>query len=596
MCGFTGSISFNKINNELIKKANTYSICRGPDNQKNFKGSEEINFDLWFNRLSIVDLNENANQPMVSQSYNSILLFNGEIYNSDNLRNNLLKDKYNFKTSHSDTETLLAGLNLYGIEFVSELEGQFAFVYWNRDQKQIFLARDRVGQKPLYYNFDNQSINFASNLKSLAKVCGNTFLSNQALKEYLNFGAVFSPNTIFNNYFKVEPGKYLSINYQNNIMEMSKKTYWQVEDYFDNQKFDYHEFNEIFSQAVSKRLISDVPVANFLSGGIDSTSIIKNLSDNGYEINTFSATYDNEFIDESMYINEVVEKYKTEHISANIDKEITNDLIFEALNSLDEPYGDPSVVPSYNISKLISEKYKVAISGDGGDELLGGYPRVKNHLLTRSSLKNFYSKFYNIFPYFLGTGSSFLSFSNNEDEAYLSNLEDKKVVKAFTKSDKYSKELKKLVKVDSKYKSYLINDYYLYLYDQMMFKVDRTSMANSIEVRSPFVDHKLIEYVLSHTYEYLDTNISKFPLIKYLQTDFDEHFLHRQKQGFVFDYEKWIYTNADLVKNTIQSSQISAVIDVSKLNLLLKVKTRINSLRLWRLFVLCDYFNSFKYL
>ena len=138
MCGFIGSISFNKINNELIKNANTYSICRGPDNQKNVKGSEEINFDLWFNRLAIVDLNENANQPMVSQSYNSILLFNGEIYNSDNLRNNLLKNKYNFKTSHSDTETLLAGLNLYGIEFVSELEGQFAFVYWNRDQKQIF--------------------------------------------------------------------------------------------------------------------------------------------------------------------------------------------------------------------------------------------------------------------------------------------------------------------------------------------------------------------------------------------------------------------------------------------------------------------------
>ena len=149
MCGFTGCFSFEKINPLDIEEGNKIAVCRGPDNQKNISGSEEINFELWFNRLSIVDLNENANQPMVSSSRNSLIMFNGEIYNSKYLRSKKELKNYDFKTSHSDTETLLAGLETIGIEFINNLEGQFSFVYWNKKDKKIFFVKDRLSQKPL---------------------------------------------------------------------------------------------------------------------------------------------------------------------------------------------------------------------------------------------------------------------------------------------------------------------------------------------------------------------------------------------------------------------------------------------------------------
>ncbi len=594
MCGFTGCFSFQNISSQDIDEGNKLAVCRGPDNQKNISGSEGINFDLWFNRLSIIDLNDNANQPMFSSSLNSLIMFNGEIYNSNKLRQKKELKNYDFKTSHSDTETLLAGLEIFGIEFINNLEGQFSFIYWNKQEKKIFFVKDRLSQKPLYFNLNENTITFASNLKSILKILKNNHVNDNYIKQYIAYGVVFSPNTIFDNVHKVEPGHYLEIDYIGNIFKSTVNKYWQPFDFIENKKFSQEEFLDIFSESVEKRLVSDVPIASFLSGGLDSTSIVKKISELGHRVNTFSVVVDKSEINEESYIKEVVSKYNTNHSQIKVESSISSKNVFEALDCLDEPYGDPSIVPSFLLSKLISQDFKVAISGDGGDELLGGYSRMKNHLVKRSKLKNLYSKLYKTYPPLFGTGTRLKSFSNDFLEAHKSYIEDEKLVSLLFDTHLNSQSGINFIEDKSVYKSVLINEYKYYLSEQMMFKVDRASMANSLEVRSPLVDNKLVEYILNTSHNYISKESQKLPLVDYLKEDFDSLFLNRPKQGFVFDYHTWVFENFNLVSDIIDNSELNKYFHANKIYMLNKVKTRINALRLWRIFVLANYLNSIK--
>lgn len=594
MCGFTGCFSFRNISSQDIDEGNKLAVCRGPDNQKNISGSEDINFDLWFNRLSIIDLNDNANQPMVSSSLNSLIMFNGEIYNSNKLRQKKELKNYDFKTSHSDTETLLAGLEISGIEFINNLEGQFSFIYWNKQEKKIFFVKDRLSQKPLYFNLNENTITFASNLKSILKILKNNHVNDNYIKQYIAYGVVFSPNTIFDNIHKVEPGHYLEIDYIDNIFKSTVNKYWQPFDFIENKKFSQEEFLDIFSESVEKRLVSDVPIASFLSGGLDSTSIVKKISELGDRVNTFSVVVDKSEINEESYIKEVVSKYNTNHSQIKVESSISSKNVFEALDCLDEPYGDPSIVPSFLLSKLISQDFKVAISGDGGDELLGGYSRMKNHLVKRSKLKNLYSKLYKTYPPLFGTGTRLKSFSNDFLEAHKSYIEDEKLVSLLFDTQINSQSGINFIEDKSLYKSVLINEYKYYLSEQMMFKVDRASMANSLEVRSPLVDNKLVEYILNTSHNYISKESQKLPLVDYLKEDFDSSFLNRPKQGFVFDYHTWVFENFNLISDIIDNSELNKYFHTNKIYMLNKFKTRINALRLWRIFVLANYLNSIK--
>jgi asparagine synthase (glutamine-hydrolysing) len=589
MCGFTGSISFEDINEVKLKNSNEHSLCRGPDNTSNIKGEGEIDYNLWFNRLAIVDLSSKANQPMVSDDSNQILMFNGEIYNSGILRDKISEYKYNFKTSHSDTETLFAGLAVYGIDFINEIDGQFSFFYLDKIKRKIYFARDRVGQKPMYISSNEKNILFASNLKSILELKENVKIDKNSINQYLAYGVNFAPRTIFENINKVPHASYIEIDYKNGKFTNKNVEYWDPSFFTDNKEFDQEKFENLFSRSVSKRMIADVEIANFLSGGMDSTSIVKNLSDLDYDVNTFSVIIGNQKYNEKKYINKVVDKYKTNHQEIIVDENISDIVIKEALESLDEPYGDPSVVPSYYLSNLISTKYKVAISGDGGDELLGGYYRLKNHLKKKTYLSKLFSNLYEIYPPFLGTGSNLKSLNEDIYEAYTSFLEDEKFIKHLG-IGKLSNNLRiKANKKDSIYKTLLSMEYKYYLSDQMMFKVDRTSMSNSIEVRSPFVDHKMIEYIFSHSSEYFDLKVQKFPLRQYLSQDFSPDFLDRPKQGFVFDYKSWIYKNLTSVKKEIESSDLDKYINIKALYKLNFFRTRINALRIWRVYVLACY-------
>ena len=594
MCGFIGKISSFSHDIENLDKANEIILCRGPDSTKNISTNVDgYDVSLIFNRLSIIDLNENADQPMISDDQNYILMFNGEVYNHQELRKSLEK-QVKFRTSHSDSEVVLNGLITQGISFVNKLRGQFSIFFLNKKENTCYLIKDRLGQKPLYYNLENNSITFGSNLKSLIKLNKNYVLDDENINEYFRYGAVAEDETIFKNYYKVLPSEIIKIKWDGGShgFEITNEKYWELESFIDENNFSTEKFFEILTESIEIRTNADVPVANFLSGGIDSTSIIKNLYDNNKNINSFSVRFKDPKYDESNWSRMVAEKYKTNHKEVFLSSEINENVIHNSLRSLDEPYYDPSVVPSYVLSKEISNYYKVAISGDGGDELLGGYKRTMDSLKSKSFINNIISKLYNLYPPFLGTGNKFLSQSSNINTRYRSYLEDMNLLKLLEITPPRGGYVINIKDHYEDYKGLLLSDYGFYLPDMMMFKIDRTSMANSLEIRSPFVDHKLVEYIMSTKSSYIDLNNSKNILKNYLSQDFSNEFINRDKQGFVFDIENWIFQNLNLVNETLNAGKVNNYIPGNFALKVAKYKSRINSHRIWKLYVLNHYLEN----
>ena len=312
------------------------------------------------------------------------------------------------------------------------------------------------------------------------------------------------------------------------------------------------------------------------------------------QVNTFSIVTDDQRYDESKWSNLASKKYKTKHQSINISSKISNEDILNSLSALDEPYADPSVVPSFILAREISKYFKVAISGDGGDELLGGYKRTFQTLSPKNNLDSFISKFYNFYPGIFGSGSFFLSKSSNSQVSYKSTLADEKLINLLKRNSNTYNDNIVLNKNIDLYKSLLINDYDFYLSEQMLFKVDRTSMSNSLEVRSPFLDHFLIQYIISHNTSYLNINQPKMILKDLLIEDFNESFTHRSKQGFVFNLESWIYNNLEFINETFENGIIVGNYFKNPIKKLSIYKSRINALRIWKLYTLENYLKQFN--
>ncbi|OUX18461.1 MAG: asparagine synthase (glutamine-hydrolyzing) [Gammaproteobacteria bacterium TMED257] len=598
MCGFLGKISNSPISMEQLDKANIHNVCRGPDALKcetgkfftNSNTNKDIHFNFMFNRLSIIDLSENAMQPMYSKNFSTWIMFNGEIYNHRKLKKILIEKGVEFFTDHSDTEVLLNGISYFGLDFLNSVIGQFAIMFYDEKINKMYLVRDRVGQKPLFYMLDNKEVLFGSNLKSIVSGIENVQILESSLNDYINFGVITSPNTLFKNIYKVEPGSYLEIDFNGTKYTKKDVKYWDIDNFIDNKTFEKEEFFEIYYSAVNLRLESDVPVANFLSGGIDSTSIIKALNDNqSKKINTFSITNKNSKYDESFWINQVHKKYNTNHISSDVSLNLTIEDILNSINIFDELYCDPSTVPSYILNREISKEYKVAISGDGGDELLGGYKRFNFMLNTKTFNHKLIKNTFNLYPGILGTGNKILKYSNNRKEAYTSYFSDSKLLKLLNLKSGTEFGDKFMSADNGLYKDLLKTEYKFYLFEMMTTKVDRTSMANSVEVRSPFLDHRLIEYVLKSENSYFIKKEPKKILKDYLTPDFDESFLNREKQGFVFDLEKWVFENINFVQNEIKNGKYINNLNPKILSQLTVNKSRINGLRIWKLFFLEKY-------
>ena len=598
MCGFIGSISKNDFQLEKLIEVNKQIQCRGPDQTKLiseksddlFSTNISLNLKLAFNRLSIIDLSEQASQPMISKTTNTGILFNGEIFNHRELKKDL-EHKFDFKTSHSDTEVLLFGLTEYGTKFLERINGQFSIVFLDFNKEKIFLIRDRLGQKPLFYTQNSKELSFSSNLVSLAKLSDNFEIKERYLNQYLELGTIPSPNTLFKNIFKVKPAEIMEFSINDNIHLTNKSSYWDIDEFIDNKKFIHEEFISIFDDAVKIREESDVPISYFLSGGLDSTSIIKSATSNrsSENINTFSIVSDDNSYDESEYSNLVAEKYSSNHSKFSINSDIDIDLISSVIKAYDELYYDPSVVPSFILSKEMSKNFKVAISGDGGDELFGGYKRTLKILNKPPQFKSLLSNLYNIYPPFLGSGTNLNSNSKNWVRRYLSFYEDRKLMNMLNLKN----EIQFFDMYEEKslnYKNLLKLDYNFYLSEMMMYKIDRASMANSLEIRSPFVDNRLVEYIFSHDESYKNESITKPILNKYLEKDFDKDFLSRSKKGFVINTSDWIYKNINHVDDVFKNGKIIYQFDKNIIKKLSINKSRINGLRLWKLYFLERYF------
>jgi len=592
MCGFLGKISLDSFSDKDLIDANKRIICRGPDETKflnqNNLDQGKIFFSFVFNRLSIIDLTDTASQPMVSNNKENLMMFNGEIYNYKELKAILLSKGVTFNSKNSDTEVLLKGLSVFGLDFINNIIGQFAIAFYDIKNKKIHLIRDRVGQKPLFFNLSDRSLVFGSNLISVADLSGYKQIDDKEIGNFFNYGVIKSPNTIYKNIYKLKPAEIITFNLEKNL-QAQNHIYWSPTDEVDEKTFIDDEFYELFSSSINYRLESDVPVANFLSGGIDSSSIIKNLFDNKKNINTFSAIYSDNKYDESFWIESVKEKYKTNHFQEKLDLNFDFDTLLDVINIFDEPYCDPSIVPSFILSRLISTKYKVAISGDGGDELLGGYLRTSLSLDTPNKFKELYSKIYPFYPSFLGTGNHFLKNKNMISERYASFFEDRKFMSMLGINEYSDFQNDIFVNLEDDYKSLLATDYQFYLPEMMMLKVDRTSMANSLEVRSPFVDHRLINYIMSHDTNYFDKNNQKALLKEYLSEDFNDQFINRKKMGFVFNIENFIFNNLNNIKNYMIENNQYIENSMNILNKLSKYKSRINAIRILKLIIFTEF-------
>ncbi len=546
MCGFLVQFSTEDKDFQNFELANDLLQNRGPDSTKYIENNK--NYKFGFKRLSILDLDSSADQPMVDNENKYIIVFNGEIYNFNNLRREIKNSGGKFLTSHSDTEAILEGYKLWGTEILNKLEGQFSFVIYDKEKQTLFMARDRVGQKPLFYSFSDERIIIASTIEPIVKLLKRFEIDSQSMYTFLQLGVVPAPKTIFQNIFKLKNAEFILVDIQKNQI-IKKGTYWSPEQYIDYKKFKYDEFLSLFEEAVKKRCVADVGISSFLSGGLDSTSIIKQAAKYLPTLNTFSVGFLEKEYDESQWAKLASEKFKIPNETEVIDESLLLNILPESLKAYDEPFYDSSSIPTYLVSKLMSQTSKVALSGDGGDELLGGYQRytwsnynsyipfpLKTPLsfFSKSLIKsNFISK---------GTNQYLSMLNNSPKHRYESFFVDRNFTRILgNKEFDYDFISNNWVETEDNFKSMQATDYKFYLPEVMMTKVDRASMANSLEIRSPFVDHKLIEYIMSvNSNGYTSTLNKKKPLKHYLNNDFDKDFLSRKKMGFAVPLETWI--------------------------------------------------------
>jgi len=563
MCGIAGFIG---VGDEVILNNMVASINhRGPD----YQGISMINnVGLAHARLSIIDLSPRSNQPIFTSDKKIGLVFNGEIYNYLELKEQLLKtNKYTFETS-SDTEVILYAYAEYGIEMLKEIQGMFALAIYDYEKQSMLLAKDRMGKKPLYYNFSGNTFIFASELKALLKHPSvKKEMNYDALNQYLTFDYIPTPNSILNNVYKLEASHYMLVK---NGKIIEKSPYWQIQ--FPVNNISYSEAKQkldtLLDNAVKKRLISDVPLGVFLSGGLDSSTIAYYAQKNSNQkIKTFSIGFNETSYDERDYARLVSEKLGTEHYEEILTGRQALDLISVVLDKMDEPFADPSIIPTYFLSWYTKQHVTVALGGDGSDELLAGYPTFISE-----KVAGIFHKMPKMIIHFLDWVTNYLPAS---DQNISLDFKVKQFLKGFEGTRAYthtlwlgsftpklkSKLLTQTVKRELKNKSGLecidryIKDvkyephfnqllyayYKTYLQDDILVKVDRASMYNSLEVRAPFLDTDVVEFLNSQPKSYKIKGYNVKRILKDIMKErLPIEIVNRQKKGFGIPVSLWL--------------------------------------------------------
>lgn len=573
---------------ELVKKSLCCMSHRGPDDS----GIESLGgAAIGHCRLSIIDVHANK-QPMISPDDRYSLSFNGEIYNYKELRRSL-HTNWQFKTQ-GDTEVLLAGLLTQGIEFLRSIEGMFSFVLWNKVDQTLLAARDRFGKKPLYYSHTGGRVSFASEIPALRMLSGTAWTEDSnSTADYLRYGYFMPGHTAFEQVKEVLPSHLLSWSVDKGFKE---KSYWSLRtNAFMGSKSDaYEQCRELLTDSVRKRLVADVEVGAFLSGGVDSSLIVALMSQlNAKATKTFSIGFSDKAHDETAFATQISNLYKTSHSSISIDGWDPDRLISIIQNHVGQPFADSSILPTAIVSELASKSVKVALTGDGGDELFSGYSRYKARYLTR---------WYTRLP--KGVRSTTLKLLRNSSDAIPDGSRStfKSVIRAAEALARIEDEtpyVAPLMYSATYFRSLapehtslghdcpslhqehgfdeimamMQGDLNIYLPQDILLKVDRSSMISSLEARSPFLDTQLVELAFSLPCKWHRSGVNGKEVLRH---SFEEllpnNIWNRPKKGFAVPLQNWFLADMgesllDLLNsadNALSKSTIRNMLDEHK--------------------------------
>lgn len=569
MCGIAGIFHLSgkhDIDPNIISIMNDKQLHRGPDAGDYFF---DPGVSLAHRRLSIIDL-EGSPQPMLSACQRAIIVFNGEIYNFKELHKELTAKGYVFKT-HGDTETILNAYLEWGEDCVHHLRGMFAFVVWDRQKETLFMARDRLGIKPFFFSLlEDGHFIFGSELKVLtAHPLFDKRLRDTTVEDYFTFGYVPEPNTIYQNAFKLPPGHRLLLKKGDKAVPNSQE-YWDIPTDI-NESLTKEEVNEQLverlKEAIEIRMVADVPLGSFLSGGVDSSAIVALMSQlQSDPVNACSIGFDVKEFNETDFAITVAERYKANH-RIDIVGQDDFDLVDKLAALYDEPYADSSAMPTYRVCELARKHVTVALSGDGADELFAGYGRYRWHMneeklrgsLPLSLRKAIFKPLGVLYPKLdwapklFRAKTTFQSLAMNTVEGYHNSIsilrQDernklfsssyKQKLNGYTSLEVFKQYENKLGSLDSmKIAQYL--DLKTYLVGDILTKVDRASMAHSLEVRVPFLDHKFVEWGFRVPSSInLVKGVGKKSLKRALEPHLPHDVLYRKKMGFSVPLADW---------------------------------------------------------
>ncbi|MCX7954228.1 MAG: asparagine synthase (glutamine-hydrolyzing) [Bacteroidales bacterium] len=570
MCGILAIFTNNTINPTSIENAIKSMLHRGKDN---LSIKAYGNYIFAHCRLSVIDLSEKANQPIANENSNVILVCNGEIYNYKELKKELILKGHQFK-SNSDNEVILHGYEEWGTNVLNKLIGMFAFVIYDNKTQTIFAARDRFGIKPLYYYHKNNTLIFASELKGIINLnIVENKLSIKSIISYLTYRYVPSPYTIYTDIYKLEPASFIIR--ENNKFKALK--YWDLK--YNPINISQTEFKELFyyelENSFKLHTLADVDFGLLLSSGYDSSFLAYLANKNNFKINTFTVGFNNWHNSEEIIAHKTAQIFN--HISySTIIKEIDYKVLEDILYYYDEPIADISIIPTYIISKLVTKYHKVVLSGDGADELLVGYSWTKQ--LYNTYLK----KIWKIKPNIVS-----LLYSHKLAMGLFNKKELKKILIPsyhYYIDDPlyfYKKNLRKDLPL-LKALQYL--DLKTFCCELVLTKIDRASMANTVEVRVPFLNHKLFELIFSVPDNYyFNKNIQKKLLYNILKNYIPIETLQRPKIGFVGP--DMLYSNISIYKHYLKDSHLvkDGILNANTLNSYLLNN---DYWRLWKILIL----------
>ena len=564
MCGIAGFCNFNGDRQKNIDKMKERMYHRGPD----AGGScilEQGQVTLGHRRLAIVDLSENGAQPMTSHSGRYVTVYNGEIYNYRKIAEKLLKEKKveAFRGS-SDTEVLLEAFEAYGIkEAISLCKGMFAIALYDKKEQTLYLLRDRVGEKPLYYGMVKESFVFASDIASIAVLDGfDNPINTAVLDLYFTHGYIPAPYSIYENIYKLEAGTILKIKFPFNKWEI--ETYWSMKEtaakgqknlFTGTEEEAADELERLLKNSISEQMVADVPVGAFLSAGIDSSTIVALMQSlHQGKVKSFTIGMEEKNYNEAVYAAEIAKRLGTEHTELYITEKDARDVIPKISHMFGEPFADSSQIPTYLVSKMTREHVTVSLSGDGGDELFCGYTSY-------ASVERIWNKMKNV-PYFIRKPCSELVIHSPLARKPIFRIKGK-LLGAKGPSDLYicsyeTDPLTGQISLDNrgcsyKYSEYepafleetnhniMLMDLLMYHPDDILVKVDRTAMAVSLETRVPMLDKDVVEFAWSLPISYeREGGVGKKVLRNVLYRYLPREMMERPKKGFSIPIEKWL--------------------------------------------------------